>query len=142
MGAGTTTRSFEARRAAPPGVICLRWEGARAALASARGLTPSGAAFIAIEWSIHPDGSAEACLVDGVECVRIACLGSGSVVFRHDPAFGLLHLEARGVVAATLREHAPSNGGSPYSLLYARTSVLAELGLPGGRYEATGVRSH
>jgi hypothetical protein len=48
-----------------------------------------------------------------------------------DPETGVLHIDIDGFLHATLRE--------PDAVLYARTPLLARLGLPGGRYEGEGL---
>lgn len=47
---------------------------------------------------------------------------------------GLVHIDADGFVHATI-----DVTGEAAALVYSRTPLLAELGLPGGRYEPAGV---
>lgn len=50
----------------------------------------------------------------------------------HDADAGLEHLEIDGLLWVTLRRHS----GGPPELLFARTTLLAKLKIPGGRYAA------
>lgn len=52
------------------------------------------------------------------------------VAWHPDPDLGLLHIDAPGFVCATI----DTGNGVPV-LLYARSGLLNELGLEGGRYE-------
>lgn len=56
------------------------------------------------------------------------------VRWTRDTGRGLVHIDAEGFVHATI----DVSNGAP-SLVYARTGLLGELGLPGGRYELAGV---
>jgi hypothetical protein len=55
------------------------------------------------------------------------------VRWQPDDELGLLHIDADGFVRATI----DTSNGTP-RLLYARSGVLGELGLAGGRYEPGG----
>ena len=55
------------------------------------------------------------------------------VEWRPDPELGLLHIDAPGFVRATI----DTTNGTP-RLLYARSALLNDLGLAGGRYEPEG----
>lgn len=56
------------------------------------------------------------------------------VRWTQDAGRGFVHVDAEGFVHATI----DVSNGAP-SLVYVRTGLLGELGLPGGRYEAAGV---
>ncbi len=56
-----------------------------------------------------------------------------AVRWQPDAELGLLHIDADGFVRATI----DTSNGTP-RLLYARSGVLGELGLGGGRYEPEG----
>lgn len=140
-------------RAAPPRVV-LRWEIAAAALhdpmpGPGRRTAPrSGSVYL--EWSL-PLGAAEAAearaeLIDPATGRRetlavvapsrddlagpVRCSGDGD----------LHHTEIDGLLSATLRVHQAHHGtpGPSAHVLYARTTLLARLGVPGGRYELIG----
>lgn len=81
---------------------------------------------------------------DGVWSGAVRVVGNGSdakqlgerpvaVRWQPDAELGLLHIDADGFVRATI----DTSNGTP-RLLYARSVVLGELGLGGGRYEPEG----
>lgn len=61
------------------------------------------------------------------------CERAVTVRWQADEELGLLHIDADGFVRATI----DTSNGTP-RLLYARSGVLGELGLGGGRYEPEG----
>lgn len=69
---------------------------------------------------------------DGAEA-RPVLSAETSAAWSSDAARRLLHLDASGVLHATF----DMRNGTP-RVLYARTGVLGEVGLPGGRYEIAG----
>jgi hypothetical protein len=64
-------------------------------------------------------------------------VGAGTAVWRREPQMGLEHIDLPGVVALTFR---PSADGAA-ELLYARTPLLSQLGIAGGRYEASSIET-
>ncbi len=55
---------------------------------------------------------------------------SAAIVRVHRDASGFLHIDLPGLLSATWEERAPGP-----RVIYARTELLARLGIPGGRYE-------
>ncbi|GJQ29377.1 MAG: hypothetical protein HBSAPP03_12610 [Phycisphaerae bacterium] len=104
----------------PSTELTARWEIAPRALGAN--------ASAALVWSIHPDaGSARATLIlDGAERV----VRETDVIMVRDDA-GLLHVTApHALLVAAFDARGRTR--------YARTSLLAELRIPGGRYDVAG----
>lgn len=116
--------------------VAVRWRIGDAAARAAFGVAPGGAT-VEIRVSEGPGGWRGVVAVVGPG--RDAA-GAERVVRETAPAVawqagsGLIHVDAESLVHATI----DVGNGTP-RLLYARTPVLGELGLPGGRYEPEGV---
>ena len=115
---------------APPALV-LTWSLSRPA-AAARGLVTSAVGTApSLEVSLPSSGpvngrSLRAWLVDGAARRPVEAGGEGAWVRDSD----LSHLDLPGVLAVSLH-----HGRCGISVLYARTGLLARLGLEGGRYE-------
>ena len=136
--------------------VAVRWEISRAAIHATRpdlvsaglneaSLVGASTAPVLLEWRVdlHESGAvaAHASLFDPT-CNRIApLLSTSSSLFAQGqgPTWieeGLmLHVDIPGLLMLSFRtgDRLDDRKGG---LLYARTSVLADLGLPGGRYES------
>jgi hypothetical protein len=75
----------------------------------------------------------EVVLDSGEGTARVLRDASPSVHWNHDAERGLVHVDAAGFLHATI----DVGNGSP-ALIYARSALLKELGLRGGRYEPVG----
>lgn len=138
----------------PGARVILRWEIAAASVPES--VIPRGAApFLMLEWSLpitltptgrgEPGRAAEAraemvnpqtgarAVLAVVAPSRDDLAGPVRCTVEQD----LHHIEIDGLLSATLRIR-PGGGDGPASVqvLYARTTLLAQLGIPGGRYEA------
>lgn len=113
---GGVPASSEARACAAR--LCIAWR-----------IGPDGATEL--RWTIH-DGLASAALhTAGAEAQQP--LAEASLTRRiHDARAGLEHLEVEGLLWLTLR----NAGDCPPTLLFARTTLLTRLSIPGGRYAA------
>ncbi len=119
-------------RPAAPSALSVRWTISRAAAARlAPGLAPRGPdCELAMTLSAGaPRAAATLVLVDRGAAHT---LRSAAVSLAFTPDGDLRHAEAPGWLSCTWR-HA---GDAPEAdLLYLRSPLLADLGLPGGRYE-------
>jgi hypothetical protein len=117
----------------------FRWSISPVAAAEA-GLCPPGTRAVALELElkiVRSRGTARAAPASA-EIVRD---GHGSPIGLPpatgaaitDPETGVMHVDIDGFIHATLRGRC--------EVLYARTPLLARLGLPGGRYECEGLAS-
>ncbi|MCC6675629.1 MAG: hypothetical protein IT436_00670 [Phycisphaerales bacterium] len=135
---------------AAPARLALRWEVAAAAVPEAT-LARSPARYITLEWTVPLEpagrgGEARAELVDpstGARAVLAVVTASrddlaGPVRCTSDG--DLRHIEIDGLLTATLRVPPPGaeSPGPAVQVLYARTSLLGQLEIPGGRYELIG----
>jgi hypothetical protein len=124
------------RRAALCGVHAVRWRISPDAL---RAYAPAivngrGAELAAAELLVYLDPprailSLVSARGDRIEHALPLTPAAPQIV--RDQSRGLLHIEIPGGLSLCVR----SAGDRPASLLYARTSLLAALGLPGGVYD-------
>jgi hypothetical protein len=128
----------DAGRVNGPRSAAIRWKVGSAAGRRAFGVESDR---IALELSVRESADGE-----WAGLVRVVGEGKGegavtknlgerpvTVRWQPDPELGLLHIDAEGFVRATI----DTTNGTP-RLLYARSGVLGELGLGGGRYEPEG----
>lgn len=116
-----------ARRAAPRRELHLNWSIARDA-AVAAGLAVEGNGPVVLRIGVAWKRGVErltAGLVDGERVREIEVSETRAEWVSEE---GLVHLDLPGVLRVSVRE-------SPWSVLYARTDLIAALGLGGGRYE-------
>lgn len=145
-------QGLERREHIPPPQRCrcvtVRWEISRAAIHASRpDLVPAevpvavSGAPVLLEWRVdlHETGTvtAHASLFDPT-CDRMTpLLSTSSSLYSlgEGPTWiedgSMLHIDIPGLLKLSFRS-SEGNG----ALLYARTNVLADLGLPGGRYES------
>lgn len=122
-------------------LVTIRWSLSRAALRAANherrcdpllsGIAEQGP-DLELRWRVSlGDTSAEALLFDPVTAAEHALLKGA---LRHTRDGDLLHIEVRDgsetPLAATVR-----TSGTESRVIYAKTTILALLGLRGGRYE-------
>ncbi len=118
-------------------VACIAWDVSSDAIRTAGQPVPAVSPTVSIVWEI--EGPSARCVVLAGAFRRELALGRSS--WDRDEGTGLLGVGVVGangedLLTAVLRE------GEPMRVLYARTSVLARLGLAGGRYDAPQARSH
>lgn len=120
------------------GAVTLSWKVSRSALALVRpDLASPDPGVLMIEWIIPHAGHAVAMLRDPETDRRVELLAScGTPVWTSDPATGLEHVDIAGVLSASYRQ----GNGSPPQVLYARTRLIEQLRVAGGRYELAGIR--
>lgn len=124
------------------------WEISRAALAAIRPDLVSSvdsAAAVLLEWRVerHATGTvtAQASLVDPACNQTTPLLSTTTPLFARgcEPTWieegSMLHIDLPDLLMLSVRI-GERVGNRNSALLYARTSLLAELGLPGGRYES------
>lgn len=124
-------------------VVAVTWEIARSAVQSVRpDLTAANASVgpIILEWRVHRDESGriegEASLIDPHLDSRCVLVATRSLLIRAQPGplwiedGSMLHVDLPGLLMLSIRRHRGRD-----ELLYARTSLLSQLGLPGGRYQ-------
>lgn len=135
--------------------LTLRWEISAAAVSEAV-LPREGAAFLFLEWEVPfapgrttPDARAEARahLVNPRTGARLAlavvAAGPDDLAgpVRCTSEKDLHHVEIDGLLSASVRVRAAGDAEPARAepqLLYARTSLLSRLAIPGGRYELSG----
>ncbi|GEM_PF-4763843 len=122
--------NHEARRLeAEPrvGLLAVSWVISGEAAGPAFRVVSPQAAEVELRWLIDVDRGASTLIVaDGSAEHRLA---AGTARVEWDGPTGLMHLHAaagQDELVATLRDE---------SVLYARTTVMERLGIPGGRYE-------
>ena len=124
-------------------VVAVTWEIARSAVQSVRPDLVAANASVApvvLEWRVQRCASGriegEARLIDPHSGRRHVLVSTRSSAFRARPGplwiedDSMLHVDLPGLLTVSIRRREGRD-----ELLYARTSVLSQLGLPGGRYE-------
>lgn len=119
-------------------LVAIRWTIARAAAVAARpDLVGSDGPPVELEWRVQAAEGGRvrggAWLVDGAtstEILGVVERGFGAWVECDDRT---VHIDLPGVLSASLRTE---SGG--VRLLYARTALMGNWGIPGGRYEVVG----
>ena len=124
-------------------VVAVTWEIARSAVRSIRPdlvAANTSVAPIVLEWRVQRRASGriegEARLVDPHlnRSHVLASTRSSAFLDRPGPLWieddSMLHVDLPGLLMLSIRRRPGRD-----ELLYARTSVLSQLGLPGGRYE-------
>jgi hypothetical protein len=118
--------------------LTLRWTVSRRALASVRpDLAAPEPGVVLIEWVIprRPE-PAVAILIDPESGRRVELLTArAESVWTDDPAVGIEHVDIAGLLAASFRH----GNGCPPRILYARTPLIEQLHIAGGRYELAGM---
>jgi len=115
------------RRGAAPKHLSLAWSLSRDAAAAAGLVGPDGGAVVLqlrVPWKRGVERM-HAAVIDGNRTRDLEVAESGSEWASEG---GLWHLEIPGVLRVSVRE-------VPWMVLYARTGLLAALGVGGGRYE-------
>lgn len=96
-----------------------------------------------LEWSIRRDGDAlraDGWRIDGAQRAPLERFADLPIVWTHDERLRLDHFDAPGaspIDLPTLNASVDLSGPTP-SLIFARTTALGAIGLPGGRYEPAG----
>ena len=124
-------------------VVAVTWELARSAVQSVRpDLVAANASVgpIILEWRVQRDESGriegEASLIDPHLDSSCVLVSTRSSLFRAQPSplwiedGSMLHVDLPGLLMVSIRRRAGRD-----ELLYARTSLLSQFGLPGGRYQ-------
>lgn len=118
------------------GVLAVGWTVSREAAAATFRAVTAHPGDVELRWVIDLDRAASTLvLADGAAEHRLA---TGGATAGWDAGTGLMHLHAaagQDELVATLRDDV---------VLYARTTVMERLGIPGGRYEVrrtAGVRA-
>ncbi len=124
-------------------VVAVTWELARSAVRSVRPDLVAANASVApvvLEWRVRRRASGriegEARLLDPHTDRRYLLASTRPSAFRARPEplwiedDSMLHVDLPGLLMVSIRRREGRD-----ELLYARTSVLSQLGLPGGRYE-------
>ncbi len=96
-----------------------------------------------LEWSIRREGDAllaDAQRIDGADRAPLEQYADLPIVWTHDEHLRLDHFDAPGASAIDLPALNASVdlSAAPPTLIFARTTALSALGLPGGRYEPAG----
>jgi hypothetical protein len=114
--------------------LVLRWSLSRPAAAAATLVEdqagPAPALEVRLPWGGACAGRVSARLIDGDRTERLALEAAAGGAWTLDDATGLRHLDLPGLLRITARAAAKG-----VEVLYARTELLAGLGLPGGRYD-------
>lgn len=117
-------------------VLTLRWSLSRPA-ALAAGLVKGDGDIplleVALPWDVPTVTTIAAAVIDGERRREMALEPVAPGHWIVDEANGLRHLDLPGLVRVSMRW---TDGA--VQVLYARTEVLARLGLPGGRYDFEG----
>ncbi len=110
--------------------LTIRWPIAAAGLNGRIGAAAGGGEEVVLEWTFAPGRGAGAALFGPTGPGRpLRAVEHGRVVWLHDGPGGLEHVDIAGLLSATFRV----DESGAVDVLYARTELLAELGVPGGR---------
>ncbi len=115
----------------------LRWSISPLAARNAGLAHAHDEASLLLEIDVHEDRPIEARLVRAGDSTPVPIEHASAPRIVRDEA-GLFHIDIPGVLSATWSEQSHGGSAGPFirqRTLYARTSVLASLGLGGGRYE-------
>ncbi len=118
------------------------WPASQRLVIRWRAMDPATFRPFTLEWSIRVEGDAllaDASTPDRAAAPALNALADVPIRWTHDDRLRIDHLDAdtsAGDIPA-LNASVLFDGGTP-RLLFARTTALGALGLPGGRYEPLG----